>query len=71
MVTGMQGGVLRKEYMVEANRRENERSEAYFHHHRPEMLPFVPPGISTILDIGCGAGDFGQMLKTERNSEVW
>ena len=50
---------------------QNETSETYFHHSRPEMLRFVPPGISTLLDIGCGAGDFGQILKTERNAEVW
>ncbi|MBI5237012.1 MAG: class I SAM-dependent methyltransferase [Deltaproteobacteria bacterium] len=57
--------------MVEAKRLEGEKSQTYYHHSQQEMLRFVPQGISTILDIGCGAGEFGHTLKTERNAEVW
>lgn len=38
---------------------------------RREMLPFVPKSAKVILDVGCGVGNFGQILKNERNSEVW
>src|SRR5271157_5895212 len=56
---------------VEVKKPEYEVSESYFQNHRPEMLRFVPPGASAVLDIGCGAGAFAQMLKSERKAEVW
>jgi SAM-dependent methyltransferase len=43
----------------------------YFELARPEMLPFVPPGCKRILDVGCGQGNFGELLKKTRNVEVW
>lgn len=48
------------------------------YHTRPrrEMVPFVPAGARTVLDIGCGAGAFGAGLKEVfqadgRDVEVW
>ena len=48
------------------------------YHTRPrrEMIPFVPAGAGSVLDIGCGAGAFGAGLKTARWKsqaalEVW
>lgn len=38
---------------------------------REEMLGFVPSGVSRVLDVGCGEGHFGQLLKTKRGVEVW
>ena len=43
----------------------------YFELARPEMLPFVPPGCRRVLDVGCGQGNFGGLLKITRNIEVW
>jgi SAM-dependent methyltransferase len=43
----------------------------YFELARPEMLPFVPPGCKRVLDVGCGQGNFGRLLKQTRNLEVW
>lgn len=35
------------------------------------MLKFVPQNSYTILDVGCGGGSFGKLLKLERDVEVW
>ena len=51
--------------------KNNEMSKAYFQQRRPEMLKFVPKSAVRILDVGCGAGDFAEMLKVERKAEVW
>ncbi len=45
--------------------------ECYFHLNRQEMVPFVPMSARFVLDVGCGAGGFGQQLKTERGITVW
>lgn len=45
--------------------------EPYFRGLRHEMLPFVPDSISTALDVGCGAGGFGAMIKDKTSAEVW
>lgn len=39
---------------------------------RAEMLPFVPRHLGRVLEVGCGRGGFGQLLK-ERDGdvEVW
>lgn len=55
----------------ERNGRESVNTNQYYQHGREEMLRFVPSGATTILDIGCGAGEFGRILKTRRGSEVW
>jgi 2-polyprenyl-3-methyl-5-hydroxy-6-metoxy-1,4-benzoquinol methylase len=38
---------------------------------RREMVHFVPPDAARILEIGCGRGDFGSLLKHLRRCEVW
>lgn len=43
----------------------------YFEYARPEMLPFVPPECRRALDVGCGQGNFGELLKKNRPVEVW
>lgn len=44
----------------------------YYRHARKEMLPFFPTGFSHVLDIGCGNGRFGELLKTSfPGVEVW
>lgn len=40
-----------------------EKDEAYFSHSRSELLPFIDFEIVNVLDIGCGNGSFGRMLK--------
>lgn len=43
----------------------------YFAETRPEMLSFVPAHCRRVLDVGCGAGAFGESLKQTRKIEVW
>ena len=43
----------------------------YFCVVRPEMLEFVPPNATAILDVGCADGTFGSLLKKHRHVEVW
>lgn len=43
----------------------------YYLHTRAEILPFVPVGIKTALDIGCATGAFGTLLKEKFGCEVW
>lgn len=48
-----------------------KKAEVYFGYDRPEMLAMIPPGARKVLDVGCGAGRFGQLVKREREAEVW
>jgi SAM-dependent methyltransferase len=43
----------------------------YYVHARAEILPFIPEGCRTLLDIGCGAAEFGALVKKKRGLEVW
>ncbi len=44
----------------------------YYANHRPEMLAFIPPQPGRVLDVGCGKGGFGAMLKRRLpDAEVW
>ena len=42
----------------------------YFSSPRMEMLEFVPQSARQVLEIGCGEGSFGALVKA-RGSEVW
>lgn len=35
------------------------------------MLPFIPKTARRILDVGCGEGYFGRLVKEKTNAEVW
>jgi 2-polyprenyl-3-methyl-5-hydroxy-6-metoxy-1,4-benzoquinol methylase len=43
----------------------------YFQQERQEMLRYIPPQSHTLLEVGCGGGRFGQLLKAKRPVEVW
>lgn len=45
--------------------------EPYFRGLREEMLPYVPDGVARALDVGCGAGGFGAMVRERTGAEVW
>jgi len=49
----------------------NNKPDYYFSKVRFEMLKYVPEGSLKILDVGCGNGSFGMMLKIGSRKEVW
>lgn len=49
----------------------SDKVEPYFKVQRPEMLCYIPKGITRVLDVGCGDGTFGCLLKSEHNIEIW
>lgn len=39
---------------------------------RRELLPFLPPTAHTLLDVGCGSGAFGRLLRAHKpDMELW
>ena len=39
---------------------------------RPELLPFIPETANSLLDVGCGVGEFGRNLRRLRpEMELW
>jgi 2-polyprenyl-3-methyl-5-hydroxy-6-metoxy-1,4-benzoquinol methylase len=48
-----------------------EKEDSYFSNSRSEIIPFVPSNIKMALDVGCGNGAFGKLLKKERQCSVW
>lgn len=51
---------------------DTAKPETYYRNTRHEMLRFLPPQFDRVLDVGCGDGRFGQLLKaTFPKSEVW
>ena len=48
-----------------------EKYSAYFQVERHEMLQYIPLESRTILDVGCGCGNFSELLKKSRPVEVW
>jgi 2-polyprenyl-3-methyl-5-hydroxy-6-metoxy-1,4-benzoquinol methylase len=48
------------------------KSDVYYAQQRPEMLEFIPQKVSTVLEVGCGSGEFAESIKKNRtNSIVW
>ena len=47
------------------------KGDDYYEQDRREMLEFIPPDAETILDVGCGSGTFGQLVKQEINCIYW
>jgi 2-polyprenyl-3-methyl-5-hydroxy-6-metoxy-1,4-benzoquinol methylase len=48
-----------------------EKNSVYYTHSRSELMPYIPQGIKTALDIGCGTGVFGSLLKSRYPCQVW
>lgn len=45
---------------------EPKSAEEYYEHPRRELLPVIPRTCRRVLDVGCGAGVLGRVLKAER-----
>jgi 2-polyprenyl-3-methyl-5-hydroxy-6-metoxy-1,4-benzoquinol methylase len=44
-----------------------KKHDAYYSQHRPEMRRLIPQSAKSLLDIGCGAGSFGEAIRAERS----
>jgi 2-polyprenyl-3-methyl-5-hydroxy-6-metoxy-1,4-benzoquinol methylase len=49
----------------------SDKDSGYFANSRPELLQFIPRNMHKVLDVGCGTGNFGALLKNRYNCEVW
>jgi len=43
----------------------------YYSHTRSEVADLIPKNIGTILDIGCGQGNFLKLVKEQTGAETW
>jgi 2-polyprenyl-3-methyl-5-hydroxy-6-metoxy-1,4-benzoquinol methylase len=48
----------------------DDKTATYYEGSRRELLPFVPKGAKSVLDVGCGMGAFGAELKNLLNARV-
>ena len=56
----------------ESLRHDYQKKElSYFKGARQEMLRYIPHNAYTILEVGCGCGNFSELLKKKRSVEVW
>lgn len=46
-------------------------SAEYYQNTREDLIPFLPAKYKTVLEIGCGEGNFWQLLKQDEASEIW
>ena len=57
----------------EVSQNENSQNDIpdYYKGARKEMLRFIPSNCKTLLDVGCGSGAFGSLVKETFGAEVW
>lgn len=46
-------------------------NSGYYQLNRSEMLKYIRKSVKVTLDVGCGEGNFGKLLKEKMNCEVW
>lgn len=46
-------------------------STEYYQNSREDLTPFLPEKYLTVLEIGCGEGNFWNLLKQDKQLEIW
>lgn len=49
----------------------DNKPQGYYNNYRLEMLDYLPEDVKTVIDIGCGDGSFGSLIKEKTDAEVW
>jgi 2-polyprenyl-3-methyl-5-hydroxy-6-metoxy-1,4-benzoquinol methylase len=47
------------------------KPKTYFTHNRDKMLGYIPKNAKCVLDVGCGSGSFGELMKSLSKVEIW
>lgn len=48
-----------------------DMKEEYYTHPRSDMLGYIPEDVGRVLEVGCGSGSFGSIIKERSGAEVW
>ncbi len=51
--------------------RKHDDLPGNYHSQRPDVFRYLPESARMILDVGCGEGGFGELIKQGRDAEVW
>ncbi len=46
-------------------------SADYYQNTREDLIPFIPEHYTKVLEIGCGEGNFWNLLKQQESLEIW
>jgi 2-polyprenyl-3-methyl-5-hydroxy-6-metoxy-1,4-benzoquinol methylase len=66
------GGILKGPNMTtDLTKDYQNKPQEYWEYERSEMVSLIPEGVRRVLDVGCSAGLFGQLVKRKRGCEVW
>lgn len=49
----------------------DRKPDNYYQNKRDDVMGFIPDDVATVLEVGCGEGDFGYRLKQRGVREVW
>jgi 2-polyprenyl-3-methyl-5-hydroxy-6-metoxy-1,4-benzoquinol methylase len=49
----------------------SSKPPGYYDGPREDMLKYIPQGIKTSLEIGCGSGEFSSLVKQQFNAKTW
>jgi SAM-dependent methyltransferase len=57
--------------MTDVKQDYQEKPQEYWEYLRPEMVSMIPQGVRRVLEVGCSAGAFGELVKRKLGCEIW
>jgi 2-polyprenyl-3-methyl-5-hydroxy-6-metoxy-1,4-benzoquinol methylase len=49
----------------------SDKPAKYYENVRREMLKYIPRSVKTVMEFGCGSGNFSELIKNEYRAECW